>query len=484
MALPMTRLRMRLPVLQYLGFRLRPATRPAPRVEVAYDAAGHRALAFNLAWRSIATGGGRQDAFRIARAAGASHVVTRAGQVGMGVVAQQPGRSGVRLLPAALVAARQHPGTAVCCLEIAPGEFWLALTIHGAPTSTDLFLSGLHAQEALARAQEILDGLDPAVAATLYTNIAGCTLPHARPYTPADMLAAPASEDECLRPLPPSAPARRLLLPALLLLSATLAWHQHRSRTEASRRAAELAAASSRSPDLHSAWDAAVAQWAMARPMPKADALRSVRAGLGELPVHWHGWVLAQAGCQATEFDAGPPAGRTWHCEAAYRRGPVSLPNREMAGRVPAGWRLVYQPLGELQLGRVIREDAEALQLAQLPTAAHYEIEVASRLQQLSPALAGEVRIVFAPVAVPAPADPAGQPLPSPPLPALPSRADLHLRGPLRSIDALAAADIAAHWHAIQVTFHPSADADGALRPALADSALMVDLKGEFLAKP
>jgi len=472
-------------LLTAIRSRLGREQRLASRIEVAYDASGNRGLAFNLAWRSIATGGGRQEALRVARVAGATHAVVRAGQVGMGVLPERSLRPGARLLPAALVAARQHSGTAVCCLEITPGEYWLALTIHGAPTSTDLFLSGVSADEALERARAILEGLDARADATLHTNVAGCTLPNTRPYAPADMLEAVVPEGDVLRPLPRPPRVRGLLLGTLLVAAAVLAWHQHRALTDVARRAQLAADASAAAPDLQSAWDAALMRWAAGVPLPSASALQPVRKSLGGLPAHWHGWELAQAGCRATDLEPGPPARRIWQCEAEYRRGPAAHLNRDMAPRAPAGWTLRFLPLGGLQLHQTVQEPAVALQPDDLLPVSHYEVEVASRLQRLSPAFAGDFQLVFTPLALPPPTDAAGQALGPPPRPVLPSRAEFHVRGPLRSIDAVIAAGVAAHWHAIQLSYQPPAAGGGSgLGTGAAASALMVELKGEFIAKP
>jgi hypothetical protein len=457
--------------------------RLAPRIEVAYDAAGNRGLAFNLAWRSIATGGGRQEALRVARASGATHALVRAGQVGMGVLAQRQ-RNGARLVPAALVAARQHSGTAVCCLEVTPGEFWLALTIHGTPTSTDQFLSGISAEEALQRAESILAGLDAQAGATLHTNIPGCTRLDARPYAPSDMLEAGAPEGDVLRTLPKARRMRGLLLGVVLAGAASLAWQQHRSQPDAARSARQAAALAS-SPDPQSAWEAAVMRWAAGVPMPGPGALQPVRDALGSLPVHWHGWQLAQAACRAAALEAGPPAHRPWHCDAGYQRGGAAHLNRDMAGRAPPGWSLRFQPLGELQLHRTVQAPAVALRPTELLPVSHYEVEVASRLQRLSPAFAGDLRLAFAPVSLPPPTDPTGQAVGAPARPVLPSLAEFQLRGPLRSIDAMLADGVAAHWHAIQLTYHaPAASGASHLHGGVAASDLMVELKGAFLAKP
>jgi hypothetical protein len=459
--------------------------RPAPTIEVAYDAAGNRGLAFNLSWRSIATRGGRKEALRVARAGGATHALVRAGQVGMGVLPKRSCRPGARLLPAAMVAARQHPGTAVCCVEVTPGEYWLALSIHGAPTSTDLFLSGVSADEALQRARALLDGLGDAQAgATLHTNIPGCTLPNARPYTPADMLEAIVPEGDVLRLVPRPPPARGFLLGALLLVAASVAWQQYRSRSDAAGRSAS-AMVLPPAPDLQSAWAAAVVRWAAGVPMPRAGALQPARDSLGDLPVHWHGWLLVQAGCRASDLEPGAPTHRNWHCEAKYQRGPGALLNRDMVSRAPAGWRLRLLPLGALQLRRTVQEPASPVRPDELPPVSHFEVEVASRLQRLAPAFSGDVRLAFTPVAVEPPTDAAGQVLPPPAQSLAPFRADFHWTGPLRSIDALLAEGVAAQWQAIHLTHQPGA-AGGVIpmEARASGSVLMVDLKGVFLAKP
>jgi hypothetical protein len=460
--------------------------RLAPRIEVAYAASGNRGLAFNLSWRSIATRGGQKEALRVARAGGATHALVRAGQVGMGILPKRSRRPGARLLPAALVAARQHPGTAVCCIEVTPGEYWLALSIHGAPTSTDLFLSGISADQALQRALSLLEGLDDAQAgATLHTNIPGCTLPNARPYAPSDMLEAIVPESDVLRLVPRPTPVRGFLLGGLLLVAAILAWQQHRSRSDDASRAPSAAALPPAAPDLQSAWAAAVMRWAASVPMPRQGALEPARESLGGLPVHWHGWSLVQATCRASDLGPGAPDHRNWHCDAEYQRGPGALLNRDMAARAPAGWSLRFLPLGALQLHRTVRESASPLRPDELPTVSHFEVEVASRLQRLSPAFSGEVRLAFTPVPIAAPVDAAGQALPPPAESLVPLRAEFQWAGPLRSIDALLAEGVIAQWQAIHLTHQPSA-AEGVIpmEPRASGSALMVDLKGVFLAKP
>lgn len=452
----------------------------APRLELLEDASGGRALAFGIQWRSIATAGGRDEAVKLARQAGATHYLFRGQQLGLGVL-PSGGSPNVRIYPAASVAARHMVNNAICALRIAEGEYWIAALANGSPTSTDVFMQGDDA-EALERVRQITGQVyaGSQAAPTVYTNIDGSGIEGAKPYSPEDMFQALVSGSEILQPLPK--PGMTLPKPVLIVAAvlAVLVTAQQANQWWSKRQAQQLALlASSSEQDPAQAWAQEIAAWEAARPAADGYGLLQARDQLNRLPVRWEGWVMNSATCRAAPLNVvNGDAKRSWSCQAQYTRAPAGSVNRKMATVLPGDWAVSFTPLNGMNVHWSFIQPARPVKLAELPKADFFRVEVASRLQELLPALAGDLTYTFVPVEIPAPKRKDGTAHPTPPEAQGIAAATVVVKAPMRSIDALIKADVSANWQEITINFD-NQEPKGALKA----SSLMAEAKGEMYAK-
>jgi len=454
-----------------------------PKIELVFDEGGTKALAFGLLWKTIATAGGREAAVKIARDAGASQFVYRGQQVGMGLLEQDAAAAGTRIFPAAVIAARQHVGTSVCALRVGDaehGEYWIAVTANGAPTSTDEFHAGVDDAFALDRVRQLLEQFSNAGSLTVYTNIDGHGINDARAYGPTDMLAATLGVTDLLGPVPKAAvsipkPVLVLGIVAVALLGAQSAYKWWDKRKQAQLAAMNAAGEQ----DPAQAWAQAISNWEATTTSSSGAGLLQARESLDRLPVQWDGWVLSTAACRAAPINttASPP-NRSWTCQASYVRQPVGVFNREMEHKLPADWKVAFTPLNNMQVSWNFVQGAQPIKIASLRPANYYKVEVVSRLQQLSPALAGEVNFAFVPVQIPAPKKADGTVMPPTPAAEGLALAAITVKAPLRSIDALIKADIEADWRELVIVY----DNQGP-KWTIKGSALMAEAKGDMYAK-
>lgn len=451
----------------------------APRLELEHDVTGTRALAFGIQWRSIASAGGRDEAIRLARQAGATHYIFRGQQLGIGIL---PREEEARVFPAASVAARHMVGNAICALRIADGEYWIAAVANGAPTSTDIFLQGVDDAQALDRVRLVAAQVYAGASGgpTVYTNIEGSGLEGAKSFSSEDLFQALVSGSETLLPVPKpglSVPKPVLavagVVAALLVVQQGWGWWQK-------QRAAQLAAqASSSDVDPERAWAEAISQWESSKAAANGYGLLQARDQLVRLPARWEGWVLITATCRAAPFNgSGNAAQRSWTCQAQYNREDAGVVNRKMATVLPANWNVQFTPLKGMTVSWNFVQPASQLKLAALPQAQFFKVEVASRLQELLPALASDVAFAFAPVEIAAPRKKDGTVVPPPPEAQGIAAATVVVKAPMRSIDALIKADVAADWQEISINFD-NQEPKGSLKA----STVMAEAKGEMYAR-
>lgn len=471
--------------MAFLTFGRKAAAGPAdkknaPALELLQDGDGSRMLAFGVQWRSIATVGGREEAIKLARQAGATHYVFRGQQLGLGVVPADKAGS-ARIYPAASVAAKHMVGNAICALRLGDGEYWVAALANGAPTSTDVFFQGDDA-DALERVRHIASQVYAGMPAppTVYTNIDGSGIDGAKSYSAEDMFQALVSGSETLQPLPKvgmTVPKPVLIVGVVLALMVSA---QQANQWWEKRKAQQLALlAGSSEQDPAQAWAQEIATWESSKAGADGYGLLQARDQLNRLPVRWDNWVMNTATCRAAPLNGADGGGqRSWSCQAQYTRPLDGSVNRKMATVLPADWVVSFTPLNGMNVSWNFVQSAKPLKLAELPKADFYKVEVASRLQELLPALAGELTYTFVPVEIPAPKKKDGTAHPTPPEAQGIAAATVVVKAPMRSIDALIKADVSANWQEITINFDNQEPKGG-----LKASSLMAEAKGEMYAK-
>jgi hypothetical protein len=462
----------------------------ASALELVYESdASNRALAIGVRWKRIASAGGRQDAWRIAREASASHAVFQGQQLGMGVMPQGVDRS-TRVYPAALIAARHLGGNNLVALRIDAGFYWICETHSGQPTDVDEVLHGVDDAAVLARIRQLIErnaalgGPIP-----LHTNIEDTGLP-TRSLELSDLFGSVLTDADQIAPLPkatPSIPKPVLVAGGVVVL--VLAGQHGLKKYEMWQRAKELAARQAEMVDPTQAWNEAIATWERGVAAPDSRGLMAVRAELDKLPVEWLGWRLERADCSAAQFNGSM---RTWTCQASYKRGPLGVTNQQLVSKIPAGWSAVWLPLGALRVSWTVQQPARQIAVAQLRKPEFFNIEVASRIQEIASAVGPDLSFVFAPVVIPAPKQQDGSAIPADPRAAGLQSAALVIKAPLRSLDALMASEVEASFKSLSLIYAAEAESDMKSSPSsdaadlskkIKTSALQVEVKGDLYAK-
>lgn len=450
-----------------------------PPLELLVHANGRKALACGVQWRTVATSGGRDDAVKLARAVGATHYVFRGQQVGMGSMPNGTDPS-LMVFPTAVVAGRQHVGTAISAVKVTDTEYWIAATKDGSPTSADFFLTDVDEAEALWRVRELQEQLGGPSSVLVYTNIEHHGIDGAKSLSPEDMLDYPLGESDVMQPLPRAGmsvpkPVLGFVALAVVLLLGQKGWdmyeQQNRVRLAAMNQAAEV--------DPAQAWAQAIAAWEAGTAAPAPNSLVPVRMALNQLPLEWDGWRMGQASCNAGPVNpaAAPPA-RLWSCKAVYTRNKTGNFNRDMARRLPAGWAVHFTPLTGMELTWSVHQPATTIKVGSLRRGEFFDVEMASRMQRLLPALAADVPFAFVPVEIPAPRKADGTSLPPEPQAQGIRQATLSVKAPLRSIDALISAHIEADWTNLSVVYDAQEPKGG-----IKSSALMAEARGSMYAR-
>lgn len=447
----------------------------ANTLELVYESeASNRALAIGVRWKRVASSGGRADAWRLAREAGATHAVFQGQQLGMGLMPADVDK-GTRVYPAALIAARHLGGNNVVALRIDEGFYWICETHAGQPTDIDEVLHNAEEADVLARVRELLDrnaALGGPVG--LHTNIDDPGL-ETRSLELTDLFGSVLTDADQINPLPrvgTSLPKPVLYAAAVAIL--VLVAQQGYKKYDMWSRAKALAAMKAAPVDPTEAWNEAIANWERSVAAPDAQGLLAVRAELDKLPVEWDGWRLERADCNAV---APQGATRTWGCTARYKREAAAATNLQMAGNIPAGWIVTWLPLGGLQLSWNVVQPSQPISIGSLKKPEFFNIDVASRLQNLAPAMENEIAFAFAPVAIPAPKQNDGTAIPPDPRVEGLQSAGLLIKAPLRSVDALIAAGIEADYRSLSLSYAPG------LSGKIKTSALTAEVKGDLYAK-
>jgi len=219
-------------------------------------------------------------------------------------------------------------------------------------------------------------------------------------------------------------------------------------------------------PDPRAAWEAALARTLARQPIHGEAGTRSLLQALQAQPVRAAGWVLQGLRCQ--------PGDGAWQCHSEYRRLDPRADNRGLLQAAPADWRLEFPSLDTARAAWRLPLPGRAAEPARLPSSALVARDWASALQAVSPAFTALRMDPPRALAVPAPHDAQGRPLPEPPdLPSVATRA-LRVEGPLRSAELLAPLVRSVSWRKAHLS-HASGT-----RPSLRHSRLILHLEGSL----
>jgi len=457
--------------------------------ELIADHTGNKAIVFGLQWRSVATSGGRDSAAKFARSARASHFIYRGQQIGFGTI---PGRAKdlpPNIYPAALLAARQHAGDSLYVVRIDSGAYWLALIRNGSPTSTDRFVEGVDDAGVLAMARDIFEPLlEDGIKLGIFTNIERSGIDEARLASVEELLDLAMMEDDRLQVVPAGGikipkPVLGVLALAVLFLVAQRGYAMWKDAERAKIAAQNVVVEE----DPVVAWDRSIEKWSQGVTGHNPTGLALVRDSMADLPTVWDGWILSRSSCtQQSEAAASAPtadgsvapAKTAWSCMASYERQPGGSLTREMVTKVPPRWTVSFTPLNLMQLSWSVDSPRDPMVIESLPKKGHHNIETVSKLQRLSPVLAQVPSFAFSPVDIPPPVSSSGVAFPPDDRASGIVKADLSVRGPLRSIDALLNSGIDVAWNSLTLSYAPAGSQAG-----IQSSVITAEAVGVMYAK-
>jgi hypothetical protein len=437
-------------------------------------------MAFGLRWRTLVTSGGRQTAQKIAQTAKATHYIFRSQQVGYAIVPKQI--ADAEIYPASVVVAKMHTGAAIFALRLGEGTYWFAVVRNGQPTNADEVLNDLTDVEAVARVR-MMEQQFEGEALTIVTDIPNSGIAAKRTFTVAELFELLRLTDDRLEKLAVKkqtipAPVIYATLAGALLFAGQMGYKEWQARERAKVRAAGVVIESS----PEQAWAPVVTKFFKSAPKPGFGSLKEVRRQLGELPVLWSGWKLAGARCQAqSELDA--TGARSWNCHATYEHGRVALTSAEMQimakARQPS-WSIKFPTIYSMTVSWIVQSPEQVLASSDLGDPMQAVIQVASALQFYFPALPSRPEFKMAPFELPAPKRADGAPHPKPAsVPAL-FKGDIALKGPLRTMDALAPKLPMVRWDAIGLVADPTAEPE---KKGLVSSSIAAELVGMVYGK-
>lgn len=474
---------------------------------------GAAALVLGLTWRTIVSKGIDAAALKLAKQHKATHFIVREQQVGWAKLPKSNDLPG-RLYPLSAVTARQHPSDSLYIIdlgEVEPGMFWLATTRGGSPTSTDYVLRGIGPHDALAQARSLMEKMgEDGHRLVVYTNIDHHGFDNAESLSLQGLIDAANVSDQVLQAMPTvDIRKNKPLIIGFAVVTLGLVGNEAYNRWSEGERLRLAALSRSAAVDPQVEWGKAIDKWQLETAAPRASTLSDVIEQLYKVPVHWNGWILTQAACNAGLLsgaalaapDPAPaPAAQgvadslaqavaspavmqgaslkeAWSCSAMFERKPKGALNRDMASKIPEGWAVSYTPLNQMVLSWGISVDAQAIDIERLPTVLHHNVESSSHLQRLQPAFQEEPKFAFMPVEIPAPKAEDGSALPPDQRIQQLKRSPFQLRGPLRSMEAVAATGVEVAWRSASIIPDPQNH-----KPGLNSSVLMAEATGVLYA--
>lgn len=402
-----------------------------------------RSLVFGLDWLPLLSGRAARTAYRMARQRRATHVVVAgetAGAVGLASIQARHRGSQAILHSAAQSLARLYgSGTVALLLELSEDHHWLVAIHEGAVVArTDrIFRSPGQAGQGLGELKQAFPQL----------TILGEEQSPAAP----SLAALAAASDGHSRLLPVARygrlpqPVQRLLLATLVAFLLWRAW--------AMIRPAVPAVPPMPAVDAGQAWRQAAEQAGRAIAVHGVQGTQTVLHSLYQLPVRIAGWSLVSADCV-------PEAAGDWHCRARYLRDEPLASNETLLEKAPSAWSIEFLSIDQAQPAWRLRTTAQSLTRARIRSAAHNERHLWSSLQAIQPAFSSLQLGRPMPLAVIAPRDAQGKPVPRPQNLQTYIARPVRFDGPLRSASVLLPYTESISWKRITLSLRDARAVD------------------------
>lgn len=452
----------------------------ASAAELVEVESGQVLVAFGMRWRTLVKAGGKEAAQQIASKAGSTHYILAQHQIGYTRVKKGIERP---IYPALLLVAKNNSGSGVYSMTLSPEEgcYWFATVRSGQPGGIDEVVSGLSTVEAIERIRALESqfvGETPVV----FTDIRQAGIEGQRSFSIHDVFDVVRGDAERLvkvksgqSALPkPMVVVGGLLVALFVTNMAYDAYNEKLRREEKERnRVVDL------SPE--EAWAPVLKKFEDSNPAADIEALQQVRQSLGSLPAVWWGWKLYTSRCQAGELIVGK---QSWACQATYERTPVGITAKQMTERIAASsfksLAITFPTSNAMLASWALSIQTSSITLAGLHDGNTVQIDTLSELQLAFPTLATRPEFALKEIQLSAPLKQDGTPQPKPvTVPRILEGAVL-IKGPLRSIDALAPQLKHVTWGSVGMLVDPLADAK---QKGITASAISVEATGRVLAK-
>lgn len=415
---------------------------------IVVNTAGNHVV-FGMDWTPLVGGNPRTLAIRRARSLRATHYLVagpHASSLGCLRAQQKSYRRRKSIHSAAAVFASDHPSGSAACLMPTTGQgCWMVATHGGAVLSqTDRwFVDERAARAALQTVLSRFPGMCIQVEA-----VGGA-------------LSCPAWLDGSLSPSSALQPlCRRLSDPGLWirLVACGAVLGSGLYFLKAGRGVEPVAQA----PDPDTQWREKLQTFARIHPVHSFQDLSELMQHWRDVPVDPAGWRLRQIRCEPTGLD--------WLCAADYSRQHRLALNVHLEDVKPVGWLLHFTPLDGAALSWRVSRAGSYLDWATEPN----RVDWMTHLQRIHPAFE-HIQVGSGSVLpVPPTLDSHGQPLSRPSnLPRWGLRS-LVVKGPLRSVPALAGLDVAVRWRSASLAI------DRTPGGGIAHSPLRVHLVGDL----
>ncbi|ABM39516.1 hypothetical protein [Polaromonas naphthalenivorans] len=223
--------------------------------------------------------------------------------------------------------------------------------------------------------------------------------------------------------------------------------------------------------DPSEAWKDALDEWVRAHPVSSQGSLNELLDALANQP-------LVVAGWQASAFDC-VWGQKSWQCTTKYSASKRSHTNQAFEAAKPKDWITTFTPMRDVQVRYDIAASAVKLDVKSLKPVADYELITMSQLQQITPLIADSAAPMgtFVKVPVPEPKTNEGQPIALPADMLIPKVSMLKIIAPLRDIAAFQTWINDVAWTNVSLRI------ERGKQPSAKDSAITMELKGNFYAK-
>ena len=459
------------------------------KLELLSNDTGDVQIAFGAHWQDIVSGDGKQFAVKMAKKRGASHLVFRDKQAGIGFIDVKANglTKTTKIYPVAQVMARRC-GAAIFILKIADGEYWFCVTKNDSKILIDKFIySGIESEIQDEVNKYIVDNQLANGKYDVYTNLEDHNFEIVKFLSVDDLIHATEGTDSFTFDNLSKAQSgsqiisKPILIGLVSLVVVVVGYQSYIKFFKKPIVAPVIVNPQDISPK--EAWGKVIAEWVKSNESPKINSLKAVRESIGSTPVIFHGWRMKDTTCVANlSIVSLTELTKTWSCKSTYSWSKVSTSNIEMSLLKAHGKKIGFKNVKELFVDWDVVESVDVIKPDILSLTTPLYLEVSSAFQYiLSAIVRNDAFIDFVPVQITPPKRLDGSDFALDDSIQFINTAPIQLNSPLRVIDKFSQNNIPIAWKYISVAPEIEFKSEGSM--GLYKSALMAEVKGNFYAK-